>query len=381
MQRYLYGLGEVPSSWPQQTLRAQSIAGRTYALRAMQTRNEGVGPCFCAVYDSVIDQAYIGDSKRTGSGPYWDDWKRAVNATNDKVVFRGGAPIQALYSSSSGGHTENNRNVWGGTQIPYLRGVRDNYDRARGANPNYRWRVTMPFRSFKSRLSGFYGLGRYRSFRLVRPFGVSGRVTIVKSSSRGGVRIAGTARTVRVSGWSIRSALSLKDSWFRVKVDPRVGANFTARNRSLGEAPGRTRSAPYPVLSSDGVVVGQAQDFVDGRLVWRSDLDSVSWLRGPMLAAYDKLGGAQSELGMPLSDAGVRSGQGTARFDGGSLREVDGVGFVPVWDAADERYGFVKRSCGEPTALPEAAGGATTWSFEGGAVTLGPAGDLTVDCS
>jgi stage II sporulation protein D len=216
MQHYLFGLGEMPSSWPQAALRAQAIAGRTYALAQILEHGRHRRPCDCSVYDSTRDQAYIGDDKRTGSGPYWDDWKAAVRGTEAVVIMYHGEPIEALYSSSSGGHTENNENVWGGEPIPYLRGVRDRAD-AVAANPNHRWVVQLPWRVFARRLRANFGVGRVQRFRILRPFGVSGRVTVPKRDG-GGVRIVGSRRTVRVSGWAIRSALGLKDSLFRVRI-------------------------------------------------------------------------------------------------------------------------------------------------------------------
>lgn len=75
----------------------------------------------------------------------------------------------------------------------------------------------MPFSTFESKLDSAYGTGALEDFSLIEPFGVSGRVTVVKSDA-GGVKITGAARTVRVSGASVRSALGLKDTWFRVFV-------------------------------------------------------------------------------------------------------------------------------------------------------------------
>jgi SpoIID/LytB domain protein len=212
MQKYLYGLGEVPASWPQQTLRAQAMAGRTYAYAKMlASRNRGV-PCFCTVYDSVSDQVFVGEAKRTGSGSYWSNWKKAVDTTKNKVILDGGRPITALYSSSSGGHTESNHIVWGSPQEPYLRGVKDPYDRAGGANPNFRWSVTMSWATLRSRLANSFGnFGKLKKLVIVRK-GKSGRVAI------GGLKIVGSQRTLRVSGWNTRNALGLKDSWFRFKI-------------------------------------------------------------------------------------------------------------------------------------------------------------------
>ena len=217
MQKYLYGLGEVPFSWPQASLRSQVIAARTYAYEKISRLGQHREPCDCAVYDSTLDQVYSGDAKREPSGQYWDDWTTAVDATDDRVILYRGSPIQALYSSSSGGHTEHNENVWGGTPLPYLRGVPDKADN-NPANPNFNWKVEMTYRAFQSKLNAAYGVGTVERFRLVRPFGVSGRVTVVKPDNTGGVRIVGSNKTVRVSGWSIRSALALKDSLFRIAI-------------------------------------------------------------------------------------------------------------------------------------------------------------------
>ncbi len=218
MQKYLYGLGEVPSSWPAAALESQIVAARTYAYSKISRLGQFRYPCSCALYDSAIDQVYLGDAKRIGSGSYWERWTTAVDATSARIVTYAGAPIQAFYSSSSGGYTENNENVWGGSPVPYLRGVKDRADYAGGLNPNFRWLVTMPFSTFESKLNSAYGTGRLKDFSLIEPFGVSGRVTVVMSDATGGVRIAGANRTVRASGSSIKSALGLKDSWFRVTI-------------------------------------------------------------------------------------------------------------------------------------------------------------------
>jgi stage II sporulation protein D len=243
MQKYLYGLGEVPSSWPQQTLRAQAMAGRTYAFSKMRaSTNRGV-PCFCTVYDSVADQVYIGEAKRTGSGSYWSNWKKAVDSTSSKVIFDGGKPIVALYSSSSGGYTESNRIVWGSAQEPYLRGVKDPYDRAGGANPNYRWSVKMTWASLRTKLTNSFGsFGKLKKLVIVHK-GVSGRVAF------DGLKIVGSERTLRVSGWATRSALGLKDTWFRFEVIPATTARTTASSGSATDESAAEPRGPKPMES------------------------------------------------------------------------------------------------------------------------------------
>lgn len=301
VQKYLYGLGEVPFSWPGAALRTQVIAARTYAYEKTLRTGQHRYPCDCAVYDSTLDQVYSGDAKRVPSGQYWDDWTSAVDDTKDKVILYKGAPIQALYSSSSGGHTENNENVWGGTPLPYLRGVPDRPD-ANSANPNHTWSLEMSYSTFESKLNSSYGVGSVDKFNLVKPFGVSGRVTVVKPDNTGGVKIVGSNKTVRTSGWSIRSALGLKDSLFRVQINYDVDPEMESKYRQLDAAPGDAKGDSYRVPIGWDRSLGRAQDFDRGRLTWRRSTDKTVWQRGPILSKYNRMGREKSSLGMPTSD-------------------------------------------------------------------------------
>lgn len=217
MEDYLLGIAEVSASWPKESLRTQAIIARTYASYKIKTSGQHRSTCDCAVYDSSYDQVYLGDDRRLAAGSYWRNWKRAVRSTEDQAVLYNGAPILSLYMSSSGGHTEDNEDVWGGTPLPYLRGVNDRAD-STSANINHKWREEMSWSSFSSQLDAYFGTGAVQRFTLEKPFGVSGRVTVVKSDGSGGVRIVGSARTVRASGYQVKSALGLNDTLFRVEI-------------------------------------------------------------------------------------------------------------------------------------------------------------------
>ena len=279
MQHYVYGLGEVPSSWPASALQTQAIAGRTYAFEKIQRLGQDRYPCDCAVYDSVIDQAYIGDAKRTGSGAYWDDWRKAVDTTRGQVVEYKGDPIQALYSSSSGGHTENNENVWGGTALPYLRGVSDKPDGV-DANPNYRWSLEMRWQDFKSKVERSYPIGELQRIDLPKPYGVSGRITVVNPGVGGGVRIVGSKDTIRDSGWEFRSALSLKDTWFRFHYETTTARGLRDATAAFGGAPGDPAAPEYHEFDRSGKATALVQRFDRGTVT--SDLDSgtATWAWG-----------------------------------------------------------------------------------------------------
>lgn len=212
MQQYLYGLGEVPSSWPAEALKAQAVAGRTYAAEKIGREGANRPTCNCGVYASTADQAYVGFEKEAAS--YGGAWRAAVDATAGLAVLYSGALIGAFYSSSSGGHTENNENVWGGSPRPYLRGVPDPWD---AVSPYFTWTVTFSVEDLQARLNAAFGdsVGALYDLQTLSPYGVSGRV-LRPTSGGGGVRITGSGGAVTVSGDQIRSALGLRSTLFRV---------------------------------------------------------------------------------------------------------------------------------------------------------------------
>ena len=135
LEDYIYGIGEVPSSWPMEALKAQAIAARTYGARqALRWGPEAgftagrQGQCWCQLFSTVADQNYVGWSKESGLDG--NRWVQAVASTAGQVVTHPAAPeqtiITAYYSSSSGGNTESNISGLGHTSpIPYLVSVAD----------------------------------------------------------------------------------------------------------------------------------------------------------------------------------------------------------------------------------------------------------------
>lgn len=124
IEQYLYGLGEVPSSWPAEALAAQAVAGRSYALTALD--GAGRANCQCDLYDSVFDQAYVGAGKEDGT--YGPAWVAAVDLGAGRVLTfdhedgEGPQVVRAYYSSSNGGSTSAAWDIWGSDPdtYPYL---------------------------------------------------------------------------------------------------------------------------------------------------------------------------------------------------------------------------------------------------------------------
>ena len=129
---YLYGLGEVPSSWPAASLQAQAIAARTFALTKMRTIRTA---CDCNIYSTTRDQNFVGYSKES-EPTYGVRWKRAVDRTLGLAILFEQRPIQAFYFSSSGGMTQNVKDVWG-SEFPYLVNRPDTWSVSAALNPRY----------------------------------------------------------------------------------------------------------------------------------------------------------------------------------------------------------------------------------------------------
>lgn len=132
VEEYLQGLAEVPSSWPLNAIAAQIAAARTYALYHL-------GGGLYDVEDTTSSQVYGGFDREA------PQQNAAVAATRGQAVFFQGHLIDAVYSSSDGGHTECASAEWGQGDNPcspsYLRGLVDNYD----VSPLHTW-YTPPHR-------------------------------------------------------------------------------------------------------------------------------------------------------------------------------------------------------------------------------------------
>ena len=117
LEQYLRGvvpkeLG--PALYPRlEALKAQAVAARTYALRHRgEFAAEGYDLCAlprCQVYGGVGVEHPLSD--------------RAVAETEGQVLLLGDEPVEALYSATCGGHTENAELVFPWMEAPHLRGV------------------------------------------------------------------------------------------------------------------------------------------------------------------------------------------------------------------------------------------------------------------
>jgi len=125
LENYVLGvvLAEMPAEFEVESLKAQAVVARTYALRRLcrQDRHENVAVCTshncCQAY--MTREEFL-ENGETVAG--FEKIARAVDETRGQVLTYNGEYIEATYFSCSGGRTEDAVAVWGEV-IPYLQAV------------------------------------------------------------------------------------------------------------------------------------------------------------------------------------------------------------------------------------------------------------------
>lgn len=258
---YLYGLAEMPSSWPPAALQAQAIAGRTYALRKLDAGIRSV--CGCHIRDETNDQKFTAWNKENeGTGAVWGKkWVAAVDATitssGSRVLTHNGSLIQAYYSSSTGGKTTTNAEAWGSTALPYLQ-TRDDHWSKISANTYASWTDTMT----QAEVAAKFELPDVMRLTVTRR-AASGAVMQVRATSSAG-QVKDLVPSPRSD--TVRTKLGLRSAYFQIgsviTVERLSGSDRHATAVALGEA-----AYPPDTSGPNVVIVNGLQDSVVDGLV------------------------------------------------------------------------------------------------------------------
>jgi stage II sporulation protein D len=182
LEDYLLGVvpSEMPSRWPDEALRAQAVAARTYAIARMANQQDATYD----VYNTQADQVYRGMAGES------DAASRAVRDTAGQILTYNGVPITAYFYSDAGGYTKNGKE-------PYLKAVP-----SRSADsPHNAWEVS---------LSGDDLAGLATT--MGTPVGAVARVESENDPVSGhlaAIVIEGDRGVCRISGPKLRSLLGL----------------------------------------------------------------------------------------------------------------------------------------------------------------------------
>ncbi|WP_414572168.1 SpoIID/LytB domain-containing protein [Nostoc sp. CCY 9925] len=226
-QEYLYSVlgGEMNASWPQEALKAQAIAARTYALyeREKQRNNPvydlGNTPDRWQIYKGVISES---------PATY-----KAVDETGGQVLTYKNKIILSVFHACSGGHTENVEDVWGNA-LPYLRAVQD-YDQ---------------------NISECNWVKSFSPSEISSKFPEVGSVTAIVPETFSPFRsvkvlkIVGNKGTKVLQGEQVRTALKLKSTRFNVSKG--ADGSFVLQGLGFGHGLGMSQWGAYN-LARQGV--------------------------------------------------------------------------------------------------------------------------------
>ncbi|MEH2273640.1 MAG: SpoIID/LytB domain-containing protein [Nostoc sp.] len=226
-QEYLYSVlgGEMDASWPQEALKAQAIAARTYALyeREKQRNNPiydlGNTPDRWQIYKGVISE-----SPATYA---------AVDSTLGQVLTYKNRIILSVFHACSGGHTENVEDVWGSNE-PYLRAVQDYDQNIRECN----WVKTFSPTEISAK---FPEVGNVKDM-IPETYSPFRSVKVLK--------IVGNRGTKVLQGEEVRTALKLKST--RFSVTKGADGSFVLQGLGFGHGLGMSQWGAYN-LARQGV--------------------------------------------------------------------------------------------------------------------------------
>lgn len=225
---YLQGVlrAEMPASFQEDALRAQAVAARTYTYYKMQNGgNHGDTADICT--DHSCCQAFLGKDRAAenwgkNAERYEAKIENAVSATDGQVMLYGGAPILAVFHSSSAGETWNSGEVWA-QDLPYLQSVSS--PEGEGV-PNYYSTVELTEAEFREK------------FLAARPEAdLSGPASgWIRDPVMDGVHVESvTIGGVSVSGPSVRSVFGLRSASFTAEAgDGKITFYVTGYGHGVG---------------------------------------------------------------------------------------------------------------------------------------------------
>ena len=209
MEHYLYGVvpKEMPASWPVESLKAQAVVARSFALSNLN-KHAKEGFNLCDTTDCQVYKAYDNEHPNTN---------QAVDETKGEYVYYNGKVASTPYHSTSGGYTEDSSVAWGGS-VPYLIPVYDVYSEGTASNI---WSINITPLEIKNKLSTIgINIGDIKD------------IIILNTSSANRVvelKIVGSNGDHIMNGNKMRTLLgntTMKSTWFEID---KKGQNLTKK--------------------------------------------------------------------------------------------------------------------------------------------------------
>ncbi len=207
---------EVSPLWPAESLKAQAVTARTYALKHMGKHSKQ-GFDLCATTHCQVFNGIQAEDLRTN---------QAVYATWGEVLTYQGRIAKTFCHSCCGGHTESESGAWGGAQSsPYLKGVICRFCKPA---PHYQWERRLTLKYIENALKNKgYSVGKIKRLA-ISDRNDSGRVKKLK--------IVHSQGTLELRGSKFRAAMGyqvVRSSLFNLRMDGE-GVKFVGRGWGHG---------------------------------------------------------------------------------------------------------------------------------------------------
>ncbi len=334
--------------------KALAICIRTLALQTMKNQN---GPIY-AVPDDESWQVYNGNQIITETA------LEATQETKGQVLLHDNELAEPVYFASSGGHTANNEDVWlSSTEVPYLRGKADPYDRN---SPHHTWESTLDRALLHQALGSAYDM-EVINIDIQRRSRLDNRVQTVRLTGPEGVEET-------ISGVDFRRVVteqfdreSLKSTRFRMVTQPEV---YIFEGRGFGHGVGLNQWGALE-LSRRGQLYNEILDFYYTDIeigLYRSDIDNAA----PALAQTQSL--------IPSSNVPFINFNGSSSMGTVEMPEVN-TASTSTASTSTSASGFSPSSIlfGEADTNEDVASTSTAESSTDGPRTGEPEGESTPD--
>lgn len=190
--------------WPEEVIKAQAIAARSYALYKKQHSRAGYD-----LSDNDAELSYAGSGRRIEKAAVTE----LLQATAGLYLASAdGLAIEAVTTSSSGGRTESARELWG-REVSYLKSVED----TDSDSPEYSWEYRATPAILENLLAQRgYVTGHLTSLRL-SPLEQPGADRTATSRVRY-LMLSGEQGTVKLSGTELQELLGLNSTLFSIET-------------------------------------------------------------------------------------------------------------------------------------------------------------------
>ena len=221
-EEYIKGVvaGEMPATFEEESLKAQAVASRSYAMYQM----EGSKDKDYDVLDTTTNQVYLTDEELKNN---WKEEypekinkiKKAVAETKGEYLTYDGKVINAMFFSTSNGQTENSEDVFV-SALPYLRSVASSWDEE---SPVYTDTATFSLQDFYNKLS--------------LPYSETLTVEITSQTNTGRIKTLKINGT-EFNGRDFASKLSLRSNCFTISQNEQ---NITITTKGFGHGVGMSQ--------------------------------------------------------------------------------------------------------------------------------------------